>query len=124
MRIQFRERTTMRRRVATIVAIAVVIAMVVLSYVTYKVIGAGSWRRPKLRTVLIVTDAGGLLLAVGLGWLLSLHGGTQLLAPLSGFLLVAAGIVLLFGPWWLRIARDLVIERQARARAEIGRAHV
>jgi len=69
MRIQFRERTTMRRRVATIVAIAVVIAMVVLSYVTYKVIGAGSWRRPKLRTVLIVTDAGGLLLAVGLGWL-------------------------------------------------------
>ena len=58
------------------------------------------------------------LLAVGLGWLLSLHGGIHLLAPLSGFLLVAAGIVLLFGPWWLRIARDLVIERQARARAE------
>jgi signal transduction histidine kinase len=23
-----------------------------------------------------------------------------------------------FGPWWLRIARDLVVERQARARAE------
>jgi signal transduction histidine kinase len=26
--------------------------------------------------------------------------------------------VLLLGPWWLRIARDLVLERQARARAE------
>ncbi|HEU0316070.1 MAG TPA: ATP-binding protein, partial [Solirubrobacteraceae bacterium] len=58
------------------------------------------------------------LLAVGLGWLLSLHGGTQLLAPLGGFLLVAAALVLLFGPWWLRIARDLVVERQGRARAE------
>ena len=58
------------------------------------------------------------LLAVGLGWLLSLHGGIHLLAPLGGFLLVAAGIVLLLGPWWLRIARDLVLERQARARAE------
>jgi signal transduction histidine kinase len=29
-----------------------------------------------------------------------------------------AALVLLFGPWWLRIARDLVVERQARARAE------
>ncbi len=58
------------------------------------------------------------LLAGGLGWLLSLHGGTQLLAPLGGFLLVAAALVLLLGPWWLRIARDLVLERQARARAE------
>jgi signal transduction histidine kinase len=58
------------------------------------------------------------LLAIGLGWLLSLHGGTQLLAPLGGFLLVAAALVLLLGPWWLRIARDLVLERQARARAE------
>jgi signal transduction histidine kinase len=58
------------------------------------------------------------LLAGGLGWLLSLHGGTQLLQPLGGFLLVAAALVLLLGPWWLRIARDLVFERLARARAE------
>jgi signal transduction histidine kinase/phage shock protein PspC (stress-responsive transcriptional regulator) len=58
------------------------------------------------------------LLAVGLGLLLSLHVGTELLKPLGGFLLVAAALVLLLGPWWLRIARDLVLERQARARAE------
>jgi signal transduction histidine kinase len=58
------------------------------------------------------------LLAGGLGWLLSQHGGTRLLEPLGGFLLVAAAFVLLLGPWWLRIARDLVLERQARARAE------
>ncbi len=31
---------------------------------------------------------------------------------------MAAALVLLLGPWWLRIARDLVLERQARARAE------
>jgi signal transduction histidine kinase len=62
--------------------------------------------------------AAAVLLVVGLIALLSLHGGTQLLAPLGGFLLVAAALVLLLGPWWLRIARDLVLERQARARAE------
>ena len=33
-------------------------------------------------------------------------------------MLVIAAFVLGFGPWWLRVARDLVIERQARARAE------
>jgi signal transduction histidine kinase len=58
------------------------------------------------------------LLVVGIIDLLSLHGGTQLLRPLGGFLFVTAGIVLLLGPWWLRIARDLMFERQARARAE------
>ena len=32
--------------------------------------------------------------------------------------MVVAAIVLVLGPWWLRIARDLVLERQARVRAE------
>jgi signal transduction histidine kinase/phage shock protein PspC (stress-responsive transcriptional regulator) len=58
------------------------------------------------------------LLAVGFGWLFSQHGGVKLLAPLGGFVLVVAGIVVLLGPWWLRIARDLLLERQARAVAE------
>jgi len=31
---------------------------------------------------------------------------------------VIAGLVLLLGPWWLRIARDLVLERQAKVRAQ------
>jgi signal transduction histidine kinase len=75
--------------------------------------GAAARRATRLRIA-----ASAVLLAVGLGWLLSTHGGTQLLAPLGGFLLVAAALVLLLGPWWLRIARDLVLERQARARAE------
>ncbi len=41
-----------------------------------------------------------------------------MLRPLGGVILVIAAIVLLLGPWWLRIARDLVLERQARVRAE------
>jgi signal transduction histidine kinase len=40
------------------------------------------------------------------------------LRPLGGVVLVIAGLVLLLGPWWLRIGRDLVLERQARVRAE------
>ena len=58
------------------------------------------------------------LLAAGFGWLLTSHENVALLRPLAGLILVTAGIVLLLGPWWLRIARDLVLERQARARAE------
>jgi signal transduction histidine kinase len=38
--------------------------------------------------------------------------------PLFGVLLVIAAIVVVLGPWWLRIARDLMLERQARVRAE------
>ena len=32
--------------------------------------------------------------------------------------MVIAAIAVVLGPWWLRIARDLVLERQARVRAE------
>jgi signal transduction histidine kinase len=60
----------------------------------------------------------GILLLIGLGWLLSSHASLHLLYPLTGVMIVAAGLVVLLGPWWLRIARDLVLERSARARAE------
>ena len=76
--------------------------------------GADNVRRgTKLRFVVAAV-----LLIAGIGVLLSLHGGLYLLRPLGGFLLVVAAIVVLLGPWWLRIARDLLFERQARARAE------
>jgi signal transduction histidine kinase/phage shock protein PspC (stress-responsive transcriptional regulator) len=58
------------------------------------------------------------LLAGGIGSLASAHATASLLHPLGGVVLVLAACVLLLGPWWLRIARDLVLERQARARAE------
>jgi len=75
--------------------------------------GKSARRATRLRLI-----GSAVLLAAGLGGLLAVHGGIALLAPLGGFLFVAAALVLLFGPWWLRIARDLVTERQARARAE------
>ena len=85
----------------------------------------GSFARPgsrprgaPVRFVVRVT-AGGLLV---LGGVLTLthgrRGGPGVLAPIGGLVLVAGGIAVAFGPWWLQIARDLVSERQARARAE------
>jgi len=59
-----------------------------------------------------------LLLIGGLVALLSGNHRVAILRPLVGVVLVIAAIVVVFGPWWLRIARDLVLERQARARAE------
>jgi signal transduction histidine kinase/phage shock protein PspC (stress-responsive transcriptional regulator) len=57
-------------------------------------------------------------LLAGLSILLPGHPQRADLAPLGGVALVVAAILLLLGPWWLRIARDLVTERQARIRAE------
>jgi signal transduction histidine kinase len=74
---------------------------------------SGRRRRPLLR---IVTSA--LLLITGLAALLGGRSAHTLLEPLAGLLLVITAIVIMLGPWWLRIARDLVLERQARARAE------
>jgi signal transduction histidine kinase len=80
--------------------------------------GVGPGRgRPGRRSVIRVVLAG-LLVFGGAGWLASAHESLALLRPLGAVLLVIAGIVLLLGPWWLRIARDLVLERQAKVRAE------
>jgi len=61
---------------------------------------------------------GGLLLSGGLATLLSGRPSHALLRPLGGVVLVISAIVVVLGTWWLRIARDLVVERQARIRAE------
>jgi signal transduction histidine kinase len=74
--------------------------------------GSRSASKTVLRAV-----AATLLLGGGLSALLTGHP-SHLLHPLGGAALVIAGIVVIFGPWWLRIARDLVVERQARVRAE------
>ncbi len=58
------------------------------------------------------------LLIGGLATLLSVRNARQLLAPLGGVVLVIGAVVLLLGPWWLRVARALIVERQARVRAE------
>ena len=54
----------------------------------------------------------------GSGVLSGHHRPAALLFPLIGVVLVTVAIVVVLGPWWLRIARDLVVERQARIRAE------
>jgi signal transduction histidine kinase len=71
------------------------------------------------RSVTVVRAAAGVvMLAAGLGILLSGNEGAQLLRALGGLILVIAAIAVILGPWWLRIARDLVVERRARVRAE------
>ena len=59
-----------------------------------------------------------ILLGAGLGTLQHAHESVKLLQPLVGVLLVISSIAVVLGPWWLRIARDLVAERAARIRAE------
>ncbi|MGH3199248.1 MAG: ATP-binding protein [Streptosporangiaceae bacterium] len=79
--------------------------------------GAAGGTARKRRSAVRVVIAGALL-AGGLSWLFSAHASLALLRPLGGVTLVIAAVVLLLGPWWLRIARDLVLERQAKVRAE------
>jgi signal transduction histidine kinase len=61
---------------------------------------------------------GAALLAGGLVCLLAGHPSHLLVRSLGGVVLVIAAFVVAFGPWWLGVARDLVVERQARALAE------
>jgi signal transduction histidine kinase len=70
------------------------------------------------RALLIRFGAGFVLLAIGVAVLVIGHPSEAVLRPVGGAFLVIAAFVVLFGPWWLRLARDLVAERQARARAE------
>jgi signal transduction histidine kinase len=72
---------------------------------------------PSRRSGIRLTIATLLIIGGGVS-LATAHASLALLHPLGGVALVIAGVVLLLGPWWLRIARDLAVERQARARAE------
>ncbi len=74
---------------------------------------AGTHSRLRLRIVLA-----SLMLIGGLVTLVSVRNVRQLLAPLGGVVLVIGAVVLLLGPWWLRVARAAMVERQARVRAE------
>jgi signal transduction histidine kinase len=70
------------------------------------------------RALLMRCALGVLLLAGGTTILVLGHPSRAVLRPVGGALLVVAGFAVVFGPWWLRLARDLVAERQARLRAE------
>jgi signal transduction histidine kinase len=81
----------------------------------YDMLTSGGRSRRALAVRMVV--AAGLLVA-GLYAVLGHHRSGQVVRPIGGVLLVIAAVVAIFGPWWFRVARDLVAERQARARAE------
>jgi signal transduction histidine kinase len=60
----------------------------------------------------VLIGAGGIVLLV------EGHTTVAALRPVGGAALVVAASVVIFGPWWLSLVRDLIAERQARALAE------
>jgi signal transduction histidine kinase len=70
------------------------------------------------RGLLLRVTAGIVVGAVGVVFLVEGHTTVAALRPVGGAALVVAASVIVFGPWWLRLVRELVAERQARALAE------
>ncbi len=68
------------------------------------------------RSFILRLAAGLLLFLIGALAIVDRHH--SVLGLIAGTVLVLAATVVIFGPWWLRLARDLVAERQARIRAE------
>lgn len=83
------------------------------------VVALGSGSRRSWRLLALRAALGLVLVCVGVALLAGQHpqAGT-VVRPFAGTLLVVVAVVVVFGPWWLRLLRDLVDERQARARAE------
>src|ERR1022692_2002008 len=71
----------------------------------------GDTRRSRVALRALVAGA---LLVAGVTTLLLGHTSTALLRPLAGVALVIGAMLVLLGPWWLRVGRNLVAERQAR----------
>ena len=71
------------------------------------------------RKWLVLRVAAGLAIAAfGIYLLVKGHTTVTALRPVGGAALVVAASVIIFGPWWLHLIRDLIVERQARVRAE------
>lgn len=81
---------------------------------------AGGGGRRSVRARAARTAVGLLAAIAGLVLLTREHraGGGGVVEPLTGMLVLASSLAFVFGPWWIQIARDLMAERQARARAE------
>ncbi len=80
-------------------------------------------RRRRWATVARITVGVALVIA-GLWTIILGHsnrngfGPLAVFRPVVGSLLVVAALVVVFGPWWISLLRDLLAERQARAMAE------
>jgi signal transduction histidine kinase len=89
-----------------------------LNHVAGPIFGLGFGGRPS-RVGVIVRDLAGVACAIGgVVVLIERNPHGSVLRPLGGILLIVTGFILVFGPWWLRIAGDFVTERQAREFAE------
>jgi len=79
----------------------------------------GDDARSSRRMVVLRSLAGAALVIGGLGGLASVaHRSSTAGKAFGGALAVIAGFLLLFGPWWLRMLRELTDERRERVRAE------
>ena len=70
------------------------------------------------RWLIARVSLGALIGAAGIALLVEGHTTVAALRPVGGAALVIAASVVIFGPWWLSLVRDLIAERQARALAE------
>jgi signal transduction histidine kinase len=75
-------------------------------------------RRTRRATVARVV-VGTVVVAVGLGGLVaSRHATLDTIETVVAANVVIVGFLVVFGPWWLRLARDLAVERRERVRTE------
>jgi signal transduction histidine kinase len=75
--------------------------------------------RDRVTWLLVARVGAGAAVAIG-GVLILVLGRTTAAAlrPVGGAALILGAFIIIFGPWWLRLFRDLIQERQARALAE------
>ena len=85
---------------------------------TGPLVGAGAAAGERTRRALAGRIAAGALLAAAGVAILTRGPNASTLRPMAGVALVLGSIVVLFGPWWLNVGRELMLERQARVRAE------
>ncbi|MGH8989368.1 MAG: PspC domain-containing protein [Acidimicrobiales bacterium] len=85
---------------------------------TAPVVRVGSRTRWGRRRFLVRVLLGTGLVLGGVAVLSLHHGHLGVDGVLAGVAMLFAGAIVLFGPWWIRLARDLMAERQARVRAE------
>jgi signal transduction histidine kinase len=81
------------------------------------ILSIGTERQGRAKLILRAV-AGVALGAGGIVVLIIGHTTVAALRPIGGALLIIAAIVVIFGPWWVSLVRDLMAERQARALAE------
>ncbi len=75
-------------------------------------------RRPR-RALVARAVVGVALVAAGLGGLVATrHPDRAALEAVSSAAVVVVGFLVVFGPWWLALARDLAVERRERVRSQ------